>query len=91
MPPLMMTATMEVRTHMTVEVPEKMLGRIRGLLAKAEDQAATVQEAEAYFVKAAELMARYGVDRAMLAADDPTSDLLGDRIVVIEGAYHVDQ
>jgi Protein of unknown function (DUF2786) len=73
------------------EVPEKTLGRIRALLAKAEDPAATPEESESYFEKAAELMARYGVDRAMLAADDPTSDIPGDRIVVIEGSYYTDK
>lgn len=61
------------------------LDRIRALLAKAEDKAASPHEAEAYAAKAAELMAKYGVDRMMLAVDDPTSDVVGDRVVTIEG------
>jgi hypothetical protein len=73
------------------QATDKTLGRIRALLAKAEDRASTPEEAELYFAKAAELMARHGVDRAMLAASDPDSDVLGDRIVVIEGSYHVDK
>ena len=76
---------------MSTEVPSKTLWRIRGLLAKAEDSAATPEEAESYFAKATELMARYGVDRAMLAAQDPTLDIPGDRVIVIEGSYYTDK
>ena len=49
------------------------LARIRKLLAQAEDPAATAAEAEAFNAKAAELMARHGVDAALLAASDPGS------------------
>lgn len=45
-----------------------LLQRVRKLLAKAEADGATPAEAEAFTVKAAELMARYGIDRALLAA-----------------------
>lgn len=75
----------------TPETPDKMLARIRALLAKAEDQAATVAEAEAYTAKATELMARYGVDRAMLAAADPTTDVPGDRIITVHAPYARDK
>jgi cytosine/adenosine deaminase-related metal-dependent hydrolase len=44
-----------------------LLERVRKLLAKAEAQGATPAEAEALTAKAAELMARYGIDRALLA------------------------
>ncbi|MGH3122965.1 MAG: DUF2786 domain-containing protein, partial [Streptosporangiaceae bacterium] len=40
--------------------------RVRKLLAKAEAQGVTPAEAEALTAKAAELMARYGIDRALL-------------------------
>ncbi len=40
------------------------LERIRKLLAKAEARGVTPAEAEAFTAKAAELMARYGIDRA---------------------------
>lgn len=71
--------------------PTKTLGRIRALLTQAEDPAATPEEAEAFTAKAAELMAKYGVDRAMLAATDPTSDVPCDRIVAIVGQYALDK
>jgi hypothetical protein len=71
--------------------PDRMLAKIRALLTKAEDPAATPAEAEAFTAKAAELMAKYGVDRAMLAAADPTSDVPGDRIIWIQAPYALDK
>lgn len=68
-------------------VSESMLGKIRALLAKAEDPACTPAEAEAFNDKAAQLLAKYGVDRAMLAASDPTADVVGDRRVEIFNPY----
>ncbi|MCY7287141.1 MAG: DUF2786 domain-containing protein [Cryobacterium sp.] len=50
-----------------MDAAEQKLEVIRKLLAKAE-RAATTDEADAYNVKAAELMARHGVDTAMLAS-----------------------
>jgi len=47
----------------------KMLGRVRALLAKAEHPATPRPEAEAAHAKAAELMMRYALDEAMLAAE----------------------
>jgi Protein of unknown function (DUF2786) len=67
------------------------LAKIRKLLAKAEDTATTAEEAETYNAKAAELMAAYGIDRAMLAAADPDSDVVGDRVVVLEPPYARDK
>ena len=49
------------------------LERVRKLLAKAEDPACTPAEAAALNDKAAELIAKYGVDRALLAAPHPRS------------------
>ena len=60
---------------------DSRLARVRKLLAKAEDTAVTPQEAEAYTAKAAELMASYGIDRAMLAAADPATDVPADLVV----------
>jgi Protein of unknown function (DUF2786) len=68
-----------------------MLAKIRKLLAKAEDPAATAGEAETYNAKAAELMAVYGIDRALLAAADPDSDIVGDRVVVLDAPYARDK
>ncbi|MCD2462433.1 DUF2786 domain-containing protein [Streptomyces sp. MBT42] len=67
------------------------LQKVRALLAKAEDPATTPQEAETYFAKAAELMAKYGIERAMLADADPELDRPGDRVVVVEGTYANDR
>jgi hypothetical protein len=70
---------------------EHVLATVRKLLAKAEDPAATPQEAETYNAKASDLMADYGIDRALLAAADPDSDLVGDRVVVTEAPYARDK
>ena len=58
----------------TTETSSKLLDRVRKLLAKAEDEACTVQEAEALTAKAAELMAKYGIDRALLDATRKPED-----------------
>jgi len=67
------------------------LQKIRGLLAKAEDPATTPEEAEAYFAKAAELMAKYGIEQAMLADADPELDRPADRVIVVQGTYANDR
>ena len=54
-----------------------LLERVRKLLAKAEAEGVTPAEAEALTAKAAELMARYGIDRALLAAARPETDQPG--------------
>jgi hypothetical protein len=59
---------------------EQLLDRVRKLLAKAEDDGVTPAEAEALTAKAAELMARYGIDRALLGALQPGSDKPADRV-----------
>ncbi|MFC9736693.1 DUF2786 domain-containing protein [Streptomyces noursei] len=73
------------------EQSNPMLAKIRALLAKAEDPASPSAEAEAFFAKAAELMAKYGIERAMLADSDPAVDRPGDRVIVVEGAYANDR
>jgi hypothetical protein len=57
-----------------------LLERVRKLLAKAEDDGVTPHEAEALTAKAAELMARYGIDRARLGALHPETDSTADRV-----------
>ena len=64
---------------MTAEAPDRLLGRVRKLLAKAEDEGCAPAEAEALTAKAAELMARYGIDRALLGALHPETDRPADR------------
>jgi hypothetical protein len=67
------------------------LNRVRKILAKAEDPAVTPEEAEAYTAKAAQLIAGYGIDRALLAEQVPQSDVVGDRVVVMEAPYARDK
>ncbi|MFE0104158.1 DUF2786 domain-containing protein [Streptomyces sp. NPDC059009] len=63
------------------------LAKIRALLAKAEDPAASEEEAQAYFAKAADLMAKYGIERAMLTLNTPDADKISFRLIKIEGSY----
>ena len=64
-----------------------LLERVRKLLAKAEAQGVTPAEAEALTAKAAELMARYGIDRALLAAQQPETDHPADRKVDVDNPW----
>ena len=64
-----------------------LLERVRKLLAKAEDPAVTPAEAEALTAKAAELMARYGIDRALLAASRPETDHPADRVIDVPNPW----
>ncbi|HUB43091.1 MAG TPA: DUF2786 domain-containing protein [Streptosporangiaceae bacterium] len=70
-------------TSAGTEAPDRLLDRVRKLLAKAEAEGVTTAEAQALTAKAAELMAKYGIDRALLAATRPETDKPGDRIVDI--------
>jgi len=63
------------------EVADTLLARVRKLLAKAEDRGVTPAEAQALTAKAAELMAKYGIDRALLAAERPETDRPADRVI----------
>jgi hypothetical protein len=62
------------------------LGRIRKLLARAE-RAGTPEEAQACTDKAVELMARHGIDMALLAAADPGCDEIGATRVEVADPY----
>ncbi|MGC4886159.1 DUF2786 domain-containing protein [Micromonospora sp. NBC_01392] len=70
---------------------EAMLSKVRKLLAQAEDPACTPAEAATFMAKATELIARYGVDRALLAARDPAVDPVGDRTVEVVAPYARDK
>ena len=67
----------------SADAPERLLDRVRKLLAKAEAEGVTAAEAQALTAKAAELMAKYGIDRALLAARQPETDTPDNRIVEI--------
>jgi len=68
-----------------------LLARVRKLLAKAEDPAVTDAEAESYNNKAAELIARYGIDRAMLAAADAATDEITTVKISLDNPYSRDK
>ena len=70
---------------------DALLAKVRKILAKAEDPAATPEEAETYTAKAAELVAAYGIDRALLAQAEPGSDVVGDRVVLLDPPYALDK
>jgi hypothetical protein len=63
--------------------PDALLDRVRKLLVKAEAAGVSPAEAQALTAKAAELMAKYGIDRALLAAEQPETDRPADRIIDI--------
>jgi hypothetical protein len=65
------------------ETPDTLLERVRKLLAKAESAGVTAAEAQALTAKAAELMAKYGIDRALLAARQPGTDRPSDRVIEV--------
>jgi Protein of unknown function (DUF2786) len=68
-------------------VQTDLLDRVRKLLAKAEDDGVTPHEAEALTTKAAELMARYGIDRALLGALRPETDRPSDRVFDLDNPW----
>ncbi len=68
-------------------VVDPLLARVRKLLTKAEDAAVTPAEAQALTAKAAELMAKYGIDRALLAAERPETDRPADRIIDVDNPW----
>ena len=70
---------------------DPILERVRKLLTKAEDPGCTPEESAALNDKAAELIAKYGVDRAMLAAARPESDIVGDRTLAVNAPYALDK
>jgi hypothetical protein len=57
------------------------------LLTKAEAEGVTPAEAEALTGKAAELMAKYGIDRALLAASKPETDKPGDKVIAVSDPW----
>lgn len=68
-----------------------MLAKVRKLLAKAEDPACPPAEAEALTAKATQLIAKYGIDQALLAAERPGADRIGDRRLEFGAPYALDR
>jgi hypothetical protein len=65
---------------------ERMLGRIRALLAKAE-ATEFAEEAEALSARAQELMAKYSIDHALLAAESGRAETPGGRRIAVDNPY----
>jgi hypothetical protein len=74
-------------TTTEAETATKMLERVRKLLAKAEAEGVTPQEADALTAKAAELMARYGIDKRMAEARANHSPKPGSRIFDLDNPW----
>ena len=72
---------------MNSDTPDALLDRVRKLLVKAEADGVTQAEAQALTAKAAELMAKYGIDRALLAAVRPETDRPDDRIIDVANPW----
>jgi hypothetical protein len=72
---------------LNTEASSRLLDRVRKLLAKAEDESVTPPEAQALTAKAAQLMAKYGIDRALLAADRPETDQPASRMLDIDNPW----
>ncbi|MGW8332481.1 DUF2786 domain-containing protein [Streptomyces sp. NPDC055897] len=63
------------------------LDTIRALLAKAEDSGATEAEAELARGRAMEMMAKYGIEQALLADGKPSSDAPASRYFSVENPW----
>ena len=74
-------------TSAAAEAAAALLVRVRKLLAKAEADGVTPDEAQALTAKAAEMMAKYGLDRALLAARRPETDRPANRKVDIDNPW----
>jgi hypothetical protein len=68
------------------QADERMLSRIRALLAKAE-ATEYAEEAEALSARAQELMAKYSIDQALLAAGSGRKDAPAGRRIAVDNPY----
>jgi hypothetical protein len=68
------------------QADERMLSRIRALLAKAE-ATEYAEEAEALSARAQELMAKYSIGQALLAADSGRKDDPAGRRIAVDNPY----
>lgn len=70
---------------------ESMLHKVRSLLDKAIAEGVTEEERELLNAKANELIARYGIDAAMLAERSPETDKVTDRMITVDAPYALDK
>ena len=68
--------------NMTAKPEEKTLDKVRKLLAKAEAEGVTPAEAEALTGKAAELMAKYGIEQAQVTSRDTKAQFTPDNRII---------
>ena len=68
------------------QADDRMLSRIRALLAKAE-ATEYAEEAEALSARAQELMAKYSIDQALLAAESGRKDDPAGRRIAVDNPY----
>lgn len=73
------------------ETPERVLIRIRKLLAVAEHPNTSETEAETYLSQAMALMAKYGVERALLADDGRATDTVDVSEIELRAPYKVEK
>jgi hypothetical protein len=76
----------QVRDQNAGPVDERALGRIRALLAKAE-ATEFAEEAEALSGRAQQLMAKYSIDHALLAAQEGHPEAAGGRRLAVDNPY----
>ncbi|MFF0770915.1 DUF2786 domain-containing protein [Nonomuraea wenchangensis] len=76
---------------MTTTASEKTLDRIRGYLAIAEHSNTGAAEAETFRERAYALMAKYGVERAHLAAAGQITDELASWGFVVDGPHQAER
>lgn len=69
------------------ELDQKVLDRVRKLLAKAEHPGTPAEEAQAFSAKSSELMAAYAIDQALLDAAQPCAATPIVRQVEVEAPY----
>ncbi|MFF6803879.1 DUF2786 domain-containing protein [Streptomyces sp. NPDC012616] len=67
----------------SARLSDDVLAKVRAILRLAEDPAATQAEAETFLQKATALMAKYGIEQAMLRGDDPVREQPADRVVEV--------
>jgi hypothetical protein len=61
---------------------EKTLDKVRKLLAMAEDAGVTPAEAESFTAKAADLMAKYGIEQAQVTSKDPAAQFIAANKII---------
>ena len=69
------------------ELDQRVLDRVRKLLAKAEHPGTPVEEAQAFSAKASALMAAYAIDQALLEVDQPSASTPIVRQIDVDPPY----